>query len=256
MSNYFKAFIRVVKSINNDNFYNTFGSENIIEERLIIAHDKEEVKQFLLKKYPQFFPNNKIYSRENKDIAQFFYVVIFELYDYEKKQLLESTAWICDYCGQNHKNTYLSRPRMQERLFGDKKFCKNEEDYCISQYKKDYYKNSELPDDDNFIKKDSPIYIYKITEKSSTKCYVGKTKNAPFFRWWNHLTHSCSPFGIHLRQTKLSDWSFEVLQELSCYTTEKDVLRIESEYIKQFNSIQYGFNTLISNKDVMCETKN
>jgi len=251
MSNYFKAFIRVVKSLNNDVFYNSFGSENIIEERLILAENKEEVKAILLEKYPQFFPNNKVYSKETKDTAQFFYVVIFELYDYEKKQLTEDTSWECSYCKHKHSNTYLDRPRTQERLFGDKMFCKSDEDYCITQYKKEYYKDIELPDDENFIKKDSPVYIYKVTEKASGKCYVGKTKNAPFFRWWNHLTHSCSPFGIYLRQTKLSDWTFEVLVELPSNTADEDVFKIESKYIKDFDSISNGYNSVISNKNVL-----
>jgi len=251
MSNYFKAFIRVVKSLNNDVFYNSFGSENIIEERLILAENKEEVKAILLEKYPQFFPTNKVYSKETKDVAQFFYVVIFELYDYEKKQITEDTSWECSYCKHKHSNTYLDRPRMLEKLFGDKMFCKSDEDYCITQYKKEYYKDIELPDDENYIKKDSPVYIYKVTEKLSGKCYVGKTKNAPFFRWWNHLTHSCSPFGIYLRQTKLSDWTFEVLIELPSNTTDEEVFKTESKYIKDFDSISNGYNSVISNKDVL-----
>ncbi len=252
MSLYFKAFIRVVKSINNDSFYNTFGSANIIEERLIIAKDKNEVKEFLLQKYPQFFQNGKVFTKETKDIAQFFYVVIYELYEWEKQQIIEDTSWLCDSCGQKHVNTYISKPRIYEKLFGDKKFCRSDDDYCLNNYKKDYYKNIEFPDDKYFIRNDSPIYIYKITEKLTNKSYIGKTKNAPFFRWWNHLKHSSSPFGLYFRNnSKLSDWYFEVLEELPYNTNDTDILRIESEYILKYDSIQNGFNTLISNKSVL-----
>jgi hypothetical protein len=245
---YYKAFIRVVKSINHDSFYNTFGSQNIVEKRLIRANDKAEVKQMLLDEYPQFFQNGKVYEKETKDNAQFFYVVIFELYQHEINQIITDTSWICDYCGQKHDNTYISSPRINYRLFSDKRFCRSEDDYCLNQYKSEYFKDIEMGDDENFIKSDSPNYIYKITEKSSNKSYIGKTKNAPFFRWWNHLKHSGSPFGSYFSKTKLSEWTFEVLEELPYNTIQSEVFRIESEYIHKFDSINNGFNTLISNK--------
>lgn len=243
---YFKAFIRVVKSINQVEF----GSFNIVEERLIMAKDKEEVKAFLLEKYPQFFPDNKVYQKETKDTAQFFYVVIFELYEWEKQQITKDTSWQCCQCGQKYENTYLHRPRKYEKLFGEKVFCHSDDNYCLNEYKKEYYKDVELPDNEHFVKSDSPNYIYKVTEKATNKCYVGKTRNAPFFRWWNHLTHSSSPFGIYLRSTKLSDWTFEVLEILPAETEDSVIFSIESKYIKQYDSINNGFNTLISNKSL------
>lgn len=247
---YFKAFIRVVKSISAADF----GSVNIVREPLIRAKDKNQVKSILLEKYPQFFQNGKVYEKESKDSAQFFYVVIFELYEYEKKQVIDGTSWECAYCGQKHENTYVSNPRKYEKLFGDKMFCRSEENYCLSQYKKEHYKDVEFPDDENFIKKDSPNYIYKITEKATNKCYIGKTRNAPFFRWWNHLVHSSTPFASYLRKTKLSEWTFEVLEELPGNVKNSEVLRIESEYIRKFDSIGNGYNSLISSKDVALPT--
>ena len=246
----FKAFIRVVKSVALKDDYMGFNTLEIIREPLIIAKDKAEVKQIILEKYPQFFQNNKIYEKETKDKAQFFYVLIYPVSEWEKKQIDEG-QWICASCGQVHENKYISKPRINEKLFGtDKLFCKSEDDICIKNYMNDKYKNVEFPDDTNYIKSDSPNYIYKCTEKSTTKCYIGKTRNAPFFRWWNHLTHSSSPFGIYLRQTKLSDWTFEVLEELPSNISDSEVFKIESEYITKFNSINNGFNTLISNKNV------
>jgi len=245
---YFKAFIRVVKSINQVEF----GSFNIVEERLIRANDKGEVKAILLEKYPQFFPENKVYQKETKDTAQFFYVVIFPLYEWEKEQVVKDTSWKCCHCGQKYENTYLHRPRKYEKLFGGKVFC-GEEDYCLNEHKKEYYKDVEFPDDEYHVSKDSPNYIYKVTEKATSKCYIGKTRNAPFFRWWNHLTHSSSPFGIYLRSTKLNEWTFEVLEILPSETEDSVILGIESKYMIQFDSIKNGFNTLISNKATVLE---
>lgn len=257
---YFKAFIRVVKSLqvtedDEDKYFgygNSFDTVQIIREPLIIAKNKEEVKKVLLEKYPQFFPNNKVYTRETKDKAQFFYVVIFELYNYEKSQIINDTSWTCASCGQKHENTYLSKPVLYERLFGNKKFCQSDDDFCLNEYKKEYYKDIEMPDDEWYIKATSLNYIYKITEKSTEKCYIGKTRNAPFFRWWNHLTRSSSPFGLYLRNhTKLSEWTFEVIEELPPDMELKEVLKIESQYIKQFDCIKNGFNSVISNKSIL-----
>jgi len=250
----FKAFIRVVKSlIHKDELYGGFGTIDVIKEPIIHAKDKAEVKNILLEKYPQFFQNGKVYEKETKDQAQFFYVVIYPLYEWEKKQI-EEGPWTCSGCGQIHENKYISKPRTSDRLFGSEvMFCKSEEDICLNNYKKEKYKNVEMPDDEVYIKKDSPNYIYKCTEKATGKSYIGKTRNAPFFRWWNHLTHSSSPFGLYLRTTKLSDWSFEVLEELPANISDSEVFRIESEYISKFNSINNGFNSVISNKEAILD---
>lgn len=247
----FKAFIRVVKSIAIKDYEGFgFGSVEILREPLIEAENKDQVKKILLERHPHFFQNNKVYEKETKDQAQFFYVVIFPLYEWEKRQI-EEGEWICAQCGHKHENKYLSKPRVNERLFGaDKLFCKSDDDVCINNYTKDKYKSTEMADDMFFVTVTSPTFIYKCTEKSTGKCYIGKTRNAPFFRWWNHLKHSNSPFGIYLRQTKLSDWCFEVMEELPSSIPDAEIFRIESEYIVKYDSINNGFNTLISNKSV------
>lgn len=245
---FFKAFIRVVKSLNNGSDFDTV---TIIREPLIKAKDKKEVKAMLLDKYPQFFQNGKVYEKETKDIAQFFYVVIFPLYEWEKN-LVSEGEWTCSSCGHVHENQYISKPRINERLFGlDKMFCRSDEDTCIETYKREQFKGVDFPDDTNYIKSDSLNYIYKCTEKGTGKCYIGKTRNAPFWRWWNHLTKSNSPFGLYLRQTKLSAWTFEVLEELPGNISDTEIFRIESEYIVKFDSIANGFNSLISNSSAV-----
>lgn len=253
----FSASIRVVKSIAyKDNEYSGFGFDTveIIKEKMIEAESKDDLKKILVEKYPQFFQNGKVYEKETKDQAQFFYVIIKKLSNWELKQI-EEGKWTCSNCGEIHENQYLSRPRYTRKPpFQDLLFCDN--DNCIDDFKKQYYKDVEMPDDETYVKSESLNYIYKCTEKATGKCYIGKTRNAPFFRWWNHLTHSSSPFGIYLRQTKLSDWTFEVLEELPCNTPDTVVFKIESEYITKFECIEKGFNSLISNKKVLQKSGN
>jgi hypothetical protein len=245
--NQFKAFIRVIKSLKDP--FDYFAERDIIKEPLILAEDKAEVKKMVVEKYPQFFQNGKIYEKETKDKAQFFYVVIFPLYEWEK-ELINKGEWKCSHCGQIHVNPYESKPRTNDRLFGSEiMFCRSDDDYCMKEYTKAKNEGIDLPDDEFYITATSPVYIYRITEKETGKCYIGKTKNAVFFRWWNHLKRNSSPFGIYFKSKPLSDWSFDVLCELPCGTKESDVFKIESDYMIQFDSINNGFNTTISNKD-------
>lgn len=260
--NYYKAFIRVVKSLNNGGY---FGYEEVVREPLIIAETKKEVKDILIERYPQFFQNGKVYEKETKDQAQFFYVVIFELYQHEKDIVIENKPWVCSYCNQIHENRYISRPVMHERLFGSEvMFCRSNEpglgdfqnNHCMNEYKKKIYEGVELPDDEHYIKSDSPNYIYKVTEKETGMCYIGKTRNAPFFRWWNHLKHSSSPFGLYLKSKPLSHWIFEVLEELPSSIPESEVFRIETENIIRYRAIENGFNSVVSNKSESDRLKN
>ena len=144
---------------------------------------------------------------------------------------------------------------MSKKFLG-KMFCGNviQENYvendCYEKWKTEVaFKDVELPDDLTYINLDSLNYIYKITEKSTNKSYIGKTRNAPFFRWWNHLTKSNSPFGKYLKETKLSDWTFEVIEILPANLNDSDIFKIESSYILKYDTINNGFNMVLSNKN-------
>jgi len=248
----FKAFIRVVKSISSKHEYYGFDTIEILREPIIEAKDAAEVRKIIGERYPQFFPTGKVYSKETKDDAQFFYVLVYPLYQFEINQI-EKGQWTCALCGHIHENAYISKPRTSERLFGteDVLFCKSDDDYCMKEFLKAKHDGLEIPDDIHHIKSDSPNYIYKCTEKATGKSYIGKTRNAPFFRWWNHLSKSVSPFGLYLRQTKLSDWSFEVLEVLPSNISDSEVFKIETKYIQEFDSIANGFNSIVSAKKVV-----
>lgn len=244
----FKAIIRVVKSLVKGSDY--FNVIDVIKEPLIYATDKKEVKEFLVQQYPQLFPAGKVYEKETKDQAQFFYVVIYPLSQWELDRQ-NSGSWTCAGCGQVHENLYLSRPRMFLYYGEDYKFCRSEEfeNPCLELFKVKTNENGDEPVDNfKYVTKTSPTYIYKITEKASDKCYIGKTRNEPFFRWWSHLTHSRSPFGVYLRTTKISDWSFEVIEILDSSIPDSEVFKKESEYMALYDSIQNGFNQMVSSK--------
>lgn len=241
----FKVLIRVVKSINQS----YWGSETVHREPVIEANDKSHVKEILLEMFPQFFQNGKIYERESKDQAQFFYVLIYELYAWEISAI-QKGSWSCEGCGKDHENRYIAIPYKDYRdIDSEKEYCSKDcfNSHFISQYQTD----GEMPDNMIFVKKDSPIYIYKITEKETGRCYIGKTKNEPVWRWWDHYKRSASPFGVYLRSKPISCFTFEVIDILPNTLNETQVFEIESKWILKYNSIESGFNTVISNKKTL-----
>lgn len=269
----FKVFIKIIKSYrpySNEQsdcvWYKgeeiKIGSQEIIHEKLIYAKDKKEVKKIILEKYPEFFLDGKIFEKESaKNELQIAYVLIYPLYNFEIIEL-NSGEWECSGCGQIHKNKYEHKPKIFNKLGDNYLFCNSFNDSrdfynrynagedCLKLFKnKIQGMGAEIPDNLNYAKSGDPIYIYKITEKETGKSYIGKTKNAPFFRWWEHLKHSNSPFGVYLRSTDLSDWTFEVLESLNPLISDDIVFKKESEYILKYDSINNGFNKLISNKE-------
>lgn len=248
----FKAIIRVVKSIAIDPSYTHriegFGEINIAREPLIYAKNKDEVRRIVAEKYPQFFPDAKVFSKETKDQAQFFYVLIYPLYEYEKQSLI-SGEWKCSGCGQVYENEYLAYPRIYNQLGRSYKFCPSSKDEeCLRMFKSGHFNGDDVLDNHNYIQPTSPTHIYKITQKSTGKCYVGKTQNQPIFRWWSHLKHSTSPFGQYLQTTDLKDWTFEVIETLPWDTPSEEVFKRETKYMIELNSIENGFNSVVSSK--------
>lgn len=257
----FKAYIKLIKTLQGNNV--DWQKSTLVSERLIYANDKSEVKHFLKTKYPEFFPDGKVFEKESKtNPFQFSYVLIYELQNHEIIAL-NGGSWTCAGCGQTHSDRYTSPPKTYSKL-GDKyEFCNpryysdpdeyrhefGRDDPCLKLFRSSDDEAGMMIDDHRFIRPDAPTYIYKITEKSTGKCYIGKTRNAPVWRWWQHLTSSSSPFGIYLRQTDLKNWTFEVLDELHPSINDQDVFKIESQYILDYSSIENGFNVMVSSKN-------
>ena len=101
-----------------------------------------------------------------------------------------------------------------------------------------------------------PPVIYKITNKHTGKCYVGKTTQAFTFRWYQHFFQSKNKdtdFSKAIIGSKLSDWTFEVIELVmipddikSTEDINKLILARESHYINFYDSISNGYNSTIS----------
>ena len=86
--------------------------------------------------------------------------------------------------------------------------------------------------------------IYKITNKHNGLCYIGQTIRSFTLRWWEHIVRpSNCKFHSALKDSKISDWIFEVVEVIPSGNKEKLDER-ESYWIRHYNSINNGFNTV------------
>lgn len=157
----------------------------------------------------------------------------------------------CEYCGK-------------EFLLIDKYNDYNETDkspiYCgqkckeLSQqaWRDKYYENR----NNSFEGIHIPV-IYKITNKLTQQCYIGKTNQAFTLRWYQHFFQSKTcKFHESIKQTKLTDWTFEVIEIIDVDIKNNDlniktkkeletyVLERERFYINKHDSINNGYNSI------------
>lgn len=105
--------------------------------------------------------------------------------------------------------------------------------------------------------------IYRITNKKTNLCYIGKTIHPFALRWNQHFSYdSDSKFCIEINKSKLTDWKFEILEEINIPSRiktdsgiRKFILSRENYWIVCNNSILNGYNTINSSKDELHNKK-
>ena len=86
--------------------------------------------------------------------------------------------------------------------------------------------------------------VYKVTNQINKMVYIGQTKMSLSRRRIMHesrsRTNPQTPFHKALSEFGLDKFSWEVLEEVS---TEIESRTLETKYIKQYNSVETGYNT-------------
>lgn len=85
--------------------------------------------------------------------------------------------------------------------------------------------------------------IYKITKLSTGKVYIGQTKRSFTLRWWEHI--KTKDFIIQ----DITDITFQIIEYLPNDAEDNFILKRESYWIKHYNSIEDGFNQVVSKKE-------
>ena len=100
--------------------------------------------------------------------------------------------------------------------------------------------------------------IYKITNKETNQCYIGQTKQAFTFRWYQHFYQTKDvKFHEAITNFPVTAWIFEVIEVIDIPEEIKYdktairnlVLSKETEYIRKFNSVANGYNSVKSKDD-------
>lgn len=88
------------------------------------------------------------------------------------------------------------------------------------------------------------FYVYKISFKTSGKCYIGMTSKSITERLHKHYTNAVSGIDNKLyraiRMYGISDCCFETL---AICKTQKEALKIEADFITEYNTFNNGYNS-------------
>lgn len=91
--------------------------------------------------------------------------------------------------------------------------------------------------------------IYRITNKQNGQCYIGKTKQPFTLRWWQHFFHPTdTKFHKAILETKISDWTFEIMETMESNATDSEIAEKEQFFIDKFDSLLNGYNSTSASK--------
>lgn len=150
----------------------------------------------------------------------------------------------CEVC----QRSYSILAAFQEGHKATKEICS---DGCWSARRKPY-----VPDHLEAGYTNAKPVIYKITNKKTKRCYVGKTTRPFTLRWWEHFFHpSDSKFHTAIKESSVLDWTFEVVELLEPNSTVAAILAREQYFIKYFESVSQGYNSVdaVSDKNDLAE---
>jgi hypothetical protein len=210
---------------------------------------KQEVLDEIKLEFPEYFYEQKTVPQRSK-LAQPLlpFVKIYPSSDYWENVWLE--RFDCIQCGNNSK-TRLELTNLS--ISKNDYLCS---DSCIKKYhtteekEKRYYETigREMSEKEEYFNGVCPnYYIYKITNKENEKVYIGFTERQPFFRWYEHLVRSNQPFGKVLKERGIKEFTFEVLEEVDKKISSiQKMHEMESDYIREYDSINNGYNVILS----------
>lgn len=225
-------------------FY-SYDNRILINEDVFEAENRELAKEYCKKTYGDY--PFKLGKNNKKNGHKYFYLCDSSLYWYEYHH--EQIYITCDYC--NKQKTIIGRKNQISNKFGD---------YCSMECRNKHYDElvNTIDNDNLFIDETDHVgipkdddyqlvgYIYRITNKNTLKCYVGKTIKPPLFRWWQHLKVDGK-----FERANVSDLVFEVL-EIVTYDSIKEKYRYksggdklssrEAHYINLYDCIEEGYN--------------
>lgn len=238
---------------------NSYNRKKLLFDDVIVAEHREEAKQIITKRHGKHpFKKTKMMISGEK------YYYLADSNEYWYKFHHEKYHMKCDVCGKEFDIEGSRRLYSFKNKYGT--YCSDEcKERIIKLVKQN---NPWIREDDHIgIPKDKEAnlagYIYRITNKKSLKSYIGKTRNAPLFRWWQHLKIS-GKFDNH----NISDLVFEVLEivvydeenptDTHNYSSKEDKLACREMFYINHNQTannDHGFNKMVETSKIEDQLK-
>ncbi|MEX0289507.1 MAG: GIY-YIG nuclease family protein [Flavobacteriaceae bacterium] len=206
----------------------------------VFAHSKKEAVAKIEDEYNQKLPL-KVLNKDRDKHA--FLLRVYEIKDDDTKtkSLFENNT--CEICGTTFK--VIEHYNDHTLAYKGKRFCSDE---CNHE---DRVRNRAFSPTSNVDIRRQPAVIYKITNTQTKMSYVGKTTQCFTLRWYQHFYHGgdCK-FHRAIKGSKHTDWQFNILETIEHDSNGKLdhdlVLERESYWIEHLDTIENGYNTLLS----------
>ena len=238
-----KEYYYQIKGKDGKNTYGIYGSSNWgfppIFSGKVTANDRKEAKEIIENEYGKKFPL-RVLSKDLENNE--FLLRITEMQDNPYLRSIFNERE-CIECKQKYRRIDLYND-INEKYKGTE-YCS--ESCKEKAYEKRRFETSESMFDNDDGSNNVPV-IYKITNRTTNMCYVGQTTQSFTLRWWQHIKWGKSDCKFHdaIKKSKLTDWIFEVIEVLN---SKEKLDEREAYYIKEFESIKKGYNTMKVNHE-------
>lgn len=203
----------------------------------IEAEDKNQAREKLEKELSLTLSFRSL--KKDIGVKNFFLLQLYPATDYFDKVWLKEQE--CSQCGNNFSK--LERDQAFDGMYIRSGFCSLK---CEGDHK--------VETNTSFDQGYHQALIYKITNKNTGKCYIGKTTQAFTLRWYQHFYQSTdTKFHQEIKKEPLTSWSFEILETFNFNGSDIDqddsqgygkiLTDREKHYIEKFDSIKNGYNT-------------
>jgi len=233
--------------------WSNYGSGNWswppIWSDMVVADNRKEAHKMIEEMYDKKFLTRVL--RKDLDSNEFL-LVIKELKedDHYTRSLFDVNE-----CKQCHKKFKVIEKYQLNKPSGGTMFCCYE---CGKEFDEiERLKKYSEPTDNISAGIHNPV-IYRINNKITGMSYIGKTRQAFTFRWYQHFFQfkKDTKFYTAIEKSNVTDWIFEVVETIVCpeiLKTYEDVdtyiLERETFWINHYDSVRKGYNSVKSVSD-------
>lgn len=220
----------------------------------VTANNRAEAQIIIQDEFQRKFPT-RVLKKELDKHDLLLSIKRIEDNDYHTKRLFEVNTCLNPECGNKFK---LIEKYTIGNEGGHLEYCSKA---CANKHKPTYSAIINQLEEYRAGYNNQKPCIYKITNKSNNKCYIGKTNQVFTLRWYQHFFQnggSDNKFYTAIRDSDICNWTFEILEviepsDISPTTEGKGlewfICARETYWIMQNNSVENGYNSVLSNAE-------